>query len=321
MGVFGLAGRSHRRAVAQAEQLQHLDAIGLAYQLLTLHEFYLAEWDMALEHSQRAAKAHREAGNLRGWGWATFFMACISTYRGDFARALVHSQNLIQFGQDGADRHVWCLGLYVQGFAQQCRGQLEDAITHQQQAVEMSAAVPDYLTRIGAGARLGQCYLRQGQLKSAFTVLEASQRVSLVHKEPHHLATLRNSLAEAYLLATEQSDRPERADWLKKAQNACQAALKQSKAFRPAKSAAMRLQGTYEWLSGKPTAAQKWWHKSLAEAERIGLRYDEGMTHLEMGQRLGESAHLEKAESIFAEIGAGRDLAGTRQLLEGRPER
>jgi tetratricopeptide (TPR) repeat protein len=316
MGVFGLAGRFHRRAVAQAEQLQHLDAIGLAYQVLTLHEFYLGEWDMALENAQRAATVHREAGNLRGWGWATFFMGCISTYRGDFVRALIHSQNLIQFGQDGADRHVWCLGLYVHGFVQQYKGQLEDAITHQQQAVEMAAAVPDYLTRIGAGARLGQCYLRLGQLKNAFTILESSQRVSLVHKEPHHLATLRNSLAEAYLLATEQSDKPERADFLKKAQSTCHAALKQSQAFRPAKSAAMRLQGTYEWLRGKPIAAQKWWQKSLAEAARMGLKYDVGMIHLEMGHRLGERTHLEKAEAIFAEIGAELDLAKARELLQ-----
>jgi hypothetical protein len=79
---------------------------------------------------------------------------------------------------------------------------------------------------------------------------------------------------------------------------------------------AMRLQGAYEWLIGKPTTAQKWWQKSLAQAERMGLRYDLGKTHLEMGQRLGERAHLEKAERFFAEIGAAFDLAKTKELLQ-----
>ena len=78
----------------------------------------------------------------------------------------------------------------------------------------------------------------------------------------------------------------------------------------------MRLRGTYEWLRGKPAAAQKWWQRSLALAEEMGQRYDLGMTHLEMGQRLAERAHLERAEAILAEIGAEWDLARAREALE-----
>ena len=47
----------------------------------------------------------------------------------------------------------------------------------------------------------------------------------------------------------------------------------------------------------------------------MGLRYDVGMIHLEMGQRLGKREHLEKAEATFAEIGAELDLTRTRELL------
>ena len=83
----------------------------------------------------------------------------------------------------------------------------------------------------------------------------------------------------------------------------------------------MRLQGTFDWLSDKPAKARKWWHKSLAEAERRGLRYDVGMTHWELGYRLGERAHLEKAEALFAEIGAAWDLARVKAYLRtGRLE-
>jgi len=51
-------------------------------------------------------------------------------------------------------------------------------------------------------------------------------------------------------------------------------------------------------------------------AEELGMRYELGMTHLEMGQRLEDRAHLERAEAIFAEIGAEWDLARARKLLE-----
>jgi hypothetical protein len=49
--------------------------------------------------------------------------------------------------------------------------------------------------------------------------------------------------------------------------------------------------------------------------ERLGLKYDVGMIHLEKGQRLGEYAQLEKAATILAEIGAELDLAKAKELM------
>jgi hypothetical protein len=46
------------------------------------------------------------------------------------------------------------------------------------------------------------------------------------------------------------------------------------------------------------------------------MPYELGMTHLEIGQRLGKRTHLEKAEAIFADIGAELDLARSRELLK-----
>jgi hypothetical protein len=48
----------------------------------------------------------------------------------------------------------------------------------------------------------------------------------------------------------------------------------------------------------------------------MDMRYDEGMTHLEIGQRLGEREQLEKAETIFAEIGTELNLEKVRKLLQ-----
>jgi len=144
-----------------------------------------------------------------------------------------------------------------------------------------------------------------------------SQRIGVEHNVGGNVATapLINNLAKAYLLGAEQSEKIERASWLRKSGRACLAALKQSEACRPVMPEAMCLQGIYEWLRGKPAAARRWWQKSLVEAERMGLRYDAGMAHFEMGKRLNERAHLEKAEAIFAEIGAEWDLARAREAL------
>ena len=232
-------------------------------------------------------------------------------------QALALAQDLVEFGRDGADLQVLFLGLLMRGFALARIGRLQEVIAYAQQAIELGEAIPDYAGRVGAGVHLGQCYLRQGNLQAALAELETSRRVSLEHhvREPSNNAKLRNGLADAYLLAAEQSDESERADWLNQAGRACTAALKQATAFRGGRPEAMRLQGRYEWLTGQPAAAKKWWQRSLAEAEAKSMRYELGMTHLEMGQRLDERAHLEKAEALFAEIGAELDLARALELL------
>lgn len=53
----------------------------------------------------------------------------------------------------------------------------------------------------------------------------------------------------------------------------------------------------------------------------MGTRYDVGLAHLEIAGRLGKVApqerdHLEKAESIFVELGAELDLRRSRELFE-----
>ena len=74
-------------------------------------------------------------------------------------------------------------------------------------------------------------------------------------------------------------------------------------------------QGRYEWLHDKPKEAQEWWGRALAQAEATGLRFQEGAVHLEIGRRLGDRHHLQRAELILEEIGAELDLAAAREAL------
>jgi hypothetical protein len=117
------------------------------------------------------------------------------------------------------------------------------------------------------------------------------------------------------LIAAEGSDGHERNDWLKKAGRACSQALKQGKVYPPGMPEAMMHRGRYEWLKGKPAAAEKWWRRSLALAEDMNVPFHVARTHLEMGQRLDDVMHLERAVSIFAEIDSQWELAKAREKL------
>jgi hypothetical protein len=130
-------------------------------------------------------------------------------------------------------------------------------------------------------------------------------------------AFLHCGLAEACLSAAERSSGSERGAWLKESKRRCGSALKSSKAlFRPLLPEAMLLKGTYEWLRNRPSAAEKWWNRSLDLADQMGMPYHSGLAHLEMGRRLKKRAHVEKAEAFFRQVGAEWDLAETERLFE-----
>jgi tetratricopeptide (TPR) repeat protein len=230
---------------------------------------------------------------------------------------LQQSREMVRVGQEGSDLQVECWGLYLQGCCLQRLGLLDEAVSSLQEAVGLADKVPDYSSRVGAGGALGRCYLRQGALEQGLDILRSSQQVYAEHGAAwSNDCELYEGLIEAYLLAVEQSDGAERTDWLRKAKGACRGALRRGKAARFRLPAAMRLRGTYEWLRSKSAAAQKWWHRGLALAEEMGQAYDAGMIHLEMGQRLGDRSHLERAVAFLGETGAEWDLAQAREALK-----
>ena len=75
-----------------------------------------------------------------------------------------------------------------------------------------------------------------------------------------------------------------------------------------------RLQGTFEWLRGRPRKAEKWWRRSLDHAEKLGARHEGALTQLEIGRLLGDPVALEKAAVAFEAMGAEHRLTQTRTL-------
>jgi len=127
-------------------------------------------------------------------------------------------------------------------------------------------------------------------------------------------------LAAAAVAAVEQSEETARSAGLKEARRACRAALKQVKVDTTTLVPAARLQGTCEWLRGRPRKAEKWWRRSLEHAEKLGARYEGALTELEIGQRLGDPVALEKAALAFEAMGAEYQLTKTLALQGGAEE-
>jgi class 3 adenylate cyclase/tetratricopeptide (TPR) repeat protein len=309
-----LAAFYTRRGVELAEQVQHPRAIGVAYHMLANCEFHQTEWARAESHLQRARAAYQTIGDLRGWATATSSLAIMWLYTGRWAPMAQLNQQLVELGRNGADSQILAWGLEAQGGLQLHQGLFEAAAESLRQAIRLFEAIPSPMFVAMNMGVLGQTYLRQGRLPEALAVLEDGvQLVGERGLRGLYVTPVRNGLAEAYLARAEQASGTERAGWLRKAGPACRLARHQSQVDRSGQPEALRLSGQHAWLAGRPKAARQWWQRSLAAARQQGQPYDEGMVCLEMGQRLGERACLERGEALLVEVGAGFDLARVRR--------
>ncbi len=80
--------------------------------------------------------------------------------------------------------------------------------------------------------------------------------------------------------------------------------------------------GTWAWLGGQAGVARQHWERALESARRLGMRYEEGLAHLEIGRHLapgdpGRTVHLAAAVRRFAELGTPDELARARAALGG----
>jgi class 3 adenylate cyclase/tetratricopeptide (TPR) repeat protein len=320
VGLFGLARRYHDRAVALSSTLEDATVIGSAHHFMGHHQFLLGDWDSALLSLRRSSASYRSGGLLREWAAAEALIAQLLNSRGEFALTLERSRELLRVGEDAADSQMTLWGLNVQGTAERGLGRLEAAEATSRSALELSRSVPDYASLAVAAANLGLCHLRRGDPMSAFSVLEETSRLGDERRSRGFEITFaRNALAVAHLDAAERTSGDERSRALASAQRACRAALRKGRAFRGALPGALRNQGTWAWLNGRPERARRWWEQSVAVAVELGSRYEVALTWAEMGRRLGDRESLERATGVFAEIGAELDLAAARGWLQRLP--
>jgi class 3 adenylate cyclase/tetratricopeptide (TPR) repeat protein len=321
LGLFRIAEYYGRRALAAAEATEDPGALGYVCTAMSLQEVVMGRLTSATTYGRRAVESLSESGywDPRVWGFAMAFKNWWCDFSGDYAEALRTGQALIRFGEDAGDLEAWCFGLNGLGSTQYFTGQLDEAIYNLKRAIDLAEAIPDHANRIFSGGYLAKCNLRRDNLAEALGVLRQTEE----YQNRHHMkryfvsAFLHSGLAEACLSAAERSSGGERSMWLKESKHRCDCALKSSEAlFRPLLPEAMLLEGTYEWLREKPSAAEKWWNGSLNLADRMCMPYHSGLVHLEMGRRLKKRAHLERAEAFFRQVGAEWDLAQNRGLLE-----
>jgi class 3 adenylate cyclase/tetratricopeptide (TPR) repeat protein len=316
VGRRSLAERYFQIATDYSRQMVPYRPVYLLELSLAIHYNFRGNAEKSLKHSNLASEIAQSTGDLRGWGSARDLVAWAQHTQCKFSETIETWQEMISVGEEGSDRQVICWGYSGLGTTQRRLGQIDEAIDNLQRSLEIAQELPDFRTQVTASAWMGRCYLAKGDLEQAFKVFQISQEASSAPGAVGAFSIyLYNGLSEAYLFAAENSTGKIRQEWLKKAKKTCRKNLKPAKNSRIPLPEALMFQGRYEWLRGKPAAAEKWWHQSLEAAKKINDPFMEATLLMEMGQRLGNLDHLQRAESILEEIGAEFDLKLVREAL------
>jgi hypothetical protein len=103
---------------------------------------------------------------------------------------------------------------------------------------------------------------------------------------------------------------------------AMRALRRYAKVFPIGQPRALLCQGLLAWVDQRPVRARKAWRRSLAAAERLGMRYDEMLAHHQLGRHGDPSErdeHLARARQLFAQLGIAGEVAGPETLAAHLP--
>jgi hypothetical protein len=76
------------------------------------------------------------------------------------------------------------------------------------------------------------------------------------------------------------------------------------------------------WVDERPVLARKAWRRSLAAAERLGMRYDQMLAHQQLGRHGAPSErhkHLARAHQLCTQLGTGGEVADPETLAAHLP--
>ena len=304
--LLSLAASYHRRASYKANQAGNLNSLGIANQGFAFHELNLGNFEESTAFALRSEDVFRRSGDLHGLGNALNLLAFNLIHQGIMQDSLAIIDELIATGRDGADIQLVCWGTIGRGFALERLGRFEEAEPALLEGIGIADMLPDYYWKI-----LGHCYLassklRQGKLDEVWDNLEVAQ--SVYDKRGiggPALYQLRVLQAEAHFSAVGHSKGQERTRHLKQGHKSLKTALKLSKSYRLFQAETLRLQGTGQWLQGKPDKARMSWNQSLEIAGELKQQFELGRTYLEIGLRLQDEGQLTMAGTILSGLGVG----------------
>jgi signal transduction histidine kinase/tetratricopeptide (TPR) repeat protein len=298
VAFFLARGRKYyQKALALREAFGDAFEHGLTLSQIQFSLHHYARHEENVEVGRRAVRLLQQAGVGREeWriGDAQFFLGFAFYHQGDLTKAVEHGQAMYRVGRDFGDRFMCSIGLVL--WASASGGQIPAELVAAELARPASDAGPHLAERQASllhaeGIRL----LRAGEPGQAAAILAQSVRLAKAasRRFPLFLPKIQSQLVRAL---REQAARVPacafslRAELLRQAKAAAREVLRRPFPFRENLADPLRESGLIAAMEGKNARARQCFDRSLAIADRLGLRYERALTLLaraEVGTALG----------------------------------
>jgi len=308
-----------RRALDMAWETNNFSA--RTWVALATGSYYagVGQWAKAHELFGQVMETSNLIGDRRRWDDGASNLAVVHYLQGQLPQSLQLSDDLYQSAgrRNDVALQTWALRSKVYSLLPQ--GRFDEALTcldEMQTLLVAEKGVVDETLKMDLPALLSIIYLRQGEPQrareageTALTLMAKAQPTSYISFEAYA------AVAGMFLTVWEEASVPRSASDLRgPAQRACQNLRKFAGVFPIGQPRALLCEGLAQWLAGHPAQARRAWTKSLALAEKMGMPYEQGLAHYELGRHLeaGDPArteHLARACEIFNRLQATFDLA------------
>ncbi len=316
MTLTSLADGYRERALAMASDLEHLPTTAWIQIAFSSYSLWYGKWDRCLSELAEAMDLNAQLGDWRLWCVSGWLLPQVTTSLGDLTLAIHQWAEVYDIALRTEDtRHqIWARGGQFFNFVD--TGKLEEAGACLRGVANIMELHPEHLIideRLWHSMQ-ARYALETGQLASAKQWTEGQVEAMNRSQFKFDLLGIFSGPAEVRIrlwaegMATRKEVK-EASDILKS----------YARKYPFARARSLRYEGIYEWVSGKPHAAQRVWQKSIVQADTFGMPLEKAMTMETIGRFTGDEDAAAQAQVMRAELENASSHA-VENWLSSRPE-
>lgn len=309
MGVIPIHrfARSYlHRALEAAKKLDLRAPLAYVNLIISLYSLGIGEWDRVQTAIEDAVRLYRELGDQRRLGEALSLKAIRLHFLGQFAQSNQVYGELYQMGEGSGDVQQITWGLDGQATNLMRLGKLKEAAALLDKTQPLFSRSNDRAEETVYYGTLAVLRLYQGDPAGAR--LAADKALVLGSGDSPVYSALEGyaGTVETYLTLWENNPSAP-SPMSTQAQHALKSLQGHASRFPFGRPRALIWQGLFEWLSGNHEKAFRSWKNAVEAAEKVNLKYDEGLAHYQISRHLTKNdpnyrEHLGKARTIFHEL-------------------
>jgi tetratricopeptide (TPR) repeat protein len=319
------------RAVEIAKQTGSTLDVGWVLARVGVLHIGVGRWDEATASATRAHEIAGEAGDLRMWEETGLECGLIDFYTGRFDRAIGRFQEAYDSTVRSGSVQSRCSAMIFRGDVLLRLGREREALALYAEAFRTLEAIDQLSDRSNwtlACCMQALARLRTGDAAGAYeSAFRGLSFVASSQPVGYWLQNSSSALAEVLLSLLERH-------WLgsggshvalaRQARQAVRNLRRFARRFPMGRPAALLWAGLLAWLGGHRRLALRRWQRAVDLASQLGMPYELGRAHLEIGRHLPHGTparlrHLEDAAVIFRRLDAATDVARVQREIDGGP--